>query len=74
MKEIYRNEGMILKSDLCGTFLIKNSVSDTIYTMGTKQDMIEFLKQKIEIYKELQSDVSRFIYKTSKEMLDYLVK
>lgn len=72
MEEIYRNDGMILKSDFEGKFIVTCSASDTIYTAGTKKDVIDFLKKEIEIYGSLVSDVAQFITKTSREMLEYI--
>lgn len=72
MKEIYRNDGMILKINESGRYIVTCSESDTIYISGTKEDVLRFLKKQIEIYSNLWSDVSKFICRTSKEMLDFI--
>lgn len=74
MNEIYRNDGMILKLNEVGRYVLTSSASDTIYTSGTKEDVILFCEKQIERYTGLWSDVSKFIVRTAKEMLDWLSK
>lgn len=72
MSEIYRNDFMILKLNDDGRYILTSLTSDTIYTSGTREDIVDFCEKLVERYTGLWSDVSKFIVRTAEEMLDWL--
>lgn len=63
---------MILKLNEVGRYILTSSTSNTIYTSGTKEDIVLFCEKQTKRYAGLWSDVSKFIARTAREILDWL--